>query len=118
MRRTIRAALGENARSLGTLRFDAQGARENAAFEYDAAWLAATDGFAIDPGLPLVAAPQFHRCPDGKPMKEPEVSVPGLLAVSREAEGREPPTTHRRFFSEHALLRRSVIRSRLLAQAS
>ncbi|MGH7225258.1 MAG: HipA N-terminal domain-containing protein, partial [Gemmataceae bacterium] len=54
-------ALGENARSLGTLRFDAQGARENAAFEYDAAWLAGTDGFAIDPSLPLVAGPQFHR---------------------------------------------------------
>jgi serine/threonine-protein kinase HipA len=61
MRRTIRVALGENAHSLGTLRFDAQGARENAAFEYDATWLAATDGFAIDPGLPLVAGPQFHR---------------------------------------------------------
>ena len=39
MRRTILVALGENARSLGTLRFDAQGARENAAFAYDAAWL-------------------------------------------------------------------------------
>lgn len=61
MRRTIQVALGENARNLGTLRFDAQGARENAAFEYDAAWLAATDGFAIEPGLPLVAGPQFHR---------------------------------------------------------
>ena len=61
MRRTIRLALGENARNLGTLRFDAQGARENAAFEYDAAWLAADDRFAIDPGLPLVAGPQFNR---------------------------------------------------------
>jgi serine/threonine-protein kinase HipA len=57
MRRTIHVALGKNARGLGTLRFDAQGARENAAFEYDAGWLAATDGFAIDPGLPLVAGP-------------------------------------------------------------
>ena len=35
MRRTIGIALGENARSLGTLRFDAQGSRENAAFAYD-----------------------------------------------------------------------------------
>src|SRR5271167_4763676 len=61
MRRTIRVALGENARRLGTLRFDAQGARENAAFEYDTAWLTTADGFAIDPGLPLVAGPQFHR---------------------------------------------------------
>jgi len=61
MRRTIRAALGENARDLGTLRFDAQGARESVAFEYDALWLAAADRFAIDPGLPLVTGPQFHR---------------------------------------------------------
>jgi serine/threonine-protein kinase HipA len=62
MRRTIAIALGENARSLGTLRFDAQGARENAAFAYDEAeWLAASDSFAIDPSLPLVAGPQFHR---------------------------------------------------------
>ena len=61
MRRTILVALGENARSLGTLRFDAQGARENAAFGYDVAWLAATDSFAVGPGLPLVAGPQYHR---------------------------------------------------------
>ena len=39
MRRNIRIALGENARDLGTLRFDAQGARESAAFAYDATWL-------------------------------------------------------------------------------
>lgn len=61
MRRTIRTALGDNGRSLGTLRFDAQGARESAAVEYDAQWLAAVDRFAIDPNLPLVAGPQFHR---------------------------------------------------------
>ena len=61
MRRTIGIALGDNARGLGTLRFDAQGARENAAFAYDAEWLAAADGFALEPGLPLVAGPQFHR---------------------------------------------------------
>jgi len=68
MRRIIQVALGENARRLGTLRFDAQGARENAAFEYDAAWLAATDGFAINPSLPLVAGPQFHRKERGGPV--------------------------------------------------
>ena len=61
MRRNIRVALGENARDLGTLRFDAQGARESAAFAYVAEWLGAGDGFAIDPGLPLVTGPQFHR---------------------------------------------------------
>jgi serine/threonine-protein kinase HipA len=61
MRRNIRVALGENARDLGTLCFDAQGARESAAFAYDAEWLGAGGGFAIDPGLPLVTGPQFHR---------------------------------------------------------
>ena len=61
MRRTIGIALGDNARGAGTLRFDAQGTRENAAFSYDAEWLAAADGFALEPGLPLVAGPQFHR---------------------------------------------------------
>jgi serine/threonine-protein kinase HipA len=62
MKRTIAVALGDNGRGLGTLRYDAQGARENAALEYDAAeWLAAADRFAIEPGLPLVAGPQFHR---------------------------------------------------------
>jgi serine/threonine-protein kinase HipA len=61
MRRTIRVALGENARSLGALRFDAQGSRESTAFEYVAEWLAAADGFAIGPSLPLMAGPQFHR---------------------------------------------------------
>ncbi len=61
MKRTIAIALGDNGRRLGTLRYDAQGARENAAFEYDAEWLAAEDRFAIEPGLSLVAGPQFHR---------------------------------------------------------
>lgn len=61
MRRTIHVALGENARVLGTLRFDAEGARENAAFDYDAGWLAAEDRFAIAPGLSLVRGPQFQR---------------------------------------------------------
>jgi serine/threonine-protein kinase HipA len=61
MRRTIRVALGESTRGLGTLRFDAQGSRESAAFEYFPEWLAAPDRFAIEPGLPLVSGPQFHR---------------------------------------------------------
>jgi len=61
MKRTIAIALGDNGHGLATLRYDVQGARENAAFEYDAEWLAAEDRFAIEPGLPLVAGPQFHR---------------------------------------------------------
>jgi len=61
MKRSIRVFLGNDARLVGTLRFDAQGTRESAAFEYDAAWLASGDHFAIEPGLPLVTGPQFHR---------------------------------------------------------
>lgn len=53
MRRTIGIALGDNARGLGTLRFDAQGSRENAAFAYDTEWLAAAVSFALEPGLPF-----------------------------------------------------------------
>jgi serine/threonine-protein kinase HipA len=61
MRRTIRLHLGDEARPIGTLRYDQQGARESAAFEYDPEWLAADDRFAIEPGLALVSGPQFHR---------------------------------------------------------
>jgi serine/threonine-protein kinase HipA len=35
--------------------------RESAAFEYDAAWLSAAEGFALEPSLPLVSGPQFHH---------------------------------------------------------
>src|SRR5476651_1800606 len=61
MRRVIAVHLGEEARSLGVLRYDQQGARESASFEYDVDWLAAADRFAIEPGLPLVGGAQFHR---------------------------------------------------------
>ncbi len=68
MRRNIRIALGENARNFGTLRFDAQGAREGAAFAYGTTWLDDGDGFAIDPGLPSVTGPQFNRRERGGPV--------------------------------------------------
>ena len=61
MRRTIAIRLGEEASPLGVLHYDQQGARESATFEYDPVWLDAIDRFAIDPGLPLVSGPQFHR---------------------------------------------------------
>lgn len=61
MTRTITVFLGDAARQIGTLRFNAQGARQNAGFEYHPAWLAADDAFAIEPNLPLVAGMQFHR---------------------------------------------------------
>lgn len=61
MRRTITVHLGQEASPLGVLRYDQQGARESASFEYNPAWMTAPERFAIEPGLPLVAGPQFHR---------------------------------------------------------
>ncbi len=61
MKRTLQVLLGHDQRLVGTLHHDQSGAREHAAFAYDAAWLAAPDRFALEPNLPLVAGPQFHR---------------------------------------------------------
>jgi serine/threonine-protein kinase HipA len=63
MKRTIGVFLGDANRRVGALRFDSQGARQNAAFEYDREWLAASDRFALEPDLPLVAGAQFHKPP-------------------------------------------------------
>ena len=63
MKRTIRVLLGDAPQMLGTLRYDQQGARDSAAFEYDAAWLADPGRFSIDPALQLVTGAQFHRKP-------------------------------------------------------
>ena len=65
MMRTIKVHIGENPRQVGLLRYDQQGARENASFEYGADWLAADDRFAFDPALPLVAGPQYHHRTEG-----------------------------------------------------
>jgi serine/threonine-protein kinase HipA len=61
MRTTIKVFLGEDPRLLGLIRYNAEGARENASFEYDASWLSASDRFSIDPALQLVAGAQFHK---------------------------------------------------------
>ena len=63
MKRTIGVFLGDANRRVGTLRFDSQGARQSAAFEYDREWLAASDRFALEPNLPLVTGAQFHKPP-------------------------------------------------------
>lgn len=60
MKRRITVYLGDTPRRVGLLHYNQEGARENAAFEYDAGWLAAPDAFAIDPAIPLIAGPQFH----------------------------------------------------------
>lgn len=60
MKRNIDVMLGDQAQ-VGMLRYDLQGRRENAAFEYGAAWLGDPARFALGPTLPLQAGPQFHR---------------------------------------------------------
>lgn len=61
MKRTLQVFLGDEPRLVGTLHHDQSGAREHAAFTYAPEWLAAPDRFAIEPSLPLVGGPQFHR---------------------------------------------------------
>jgi serine/threonine-protein kinase HipA len=61
MKRTIGVYFGAAGRRVGTLRFDGKGARQSAAFEYDRKWLTASDRFALEPNLPSVAGPQFHK---------------------------------------------------------
>jgi serine/threonine-protein kinase HipA len=61
MKRTIKVFMDNAEGSIGTLHYDAVGSRERAAFAYSDAWLASTDRFALEPALPLVAGPQFHR---------------------------------------------------------
>lgn len=61
MSRTIRIYLGDGIRAIGTLHYNSQGARESAVFEYDPMWLTLPEHFALEPNLPLVAGPQFHR---------------------------------------------------------
>ena len=60
MKRNIDVMLGDGV-EVGTLRYDLQGRRESAAFEYGASWLGAPARFALGPTLPLQAGPQFHR---------------------------------------------------------
>jgi serine/threonine-protein kinase HipA len=60
MKRTMEVMLGDGVQ-VGRLRYDLQGRRENAAFEYDAGWLGALAHFALGPTLPLKTGPQFHH---------------------------------------------------------
>jgi hypothetical protein len=64
MKRNIDVMLGDGSEvgvGVGTLRYDLQGHRESAAFEYGAGWLGDPARFALGPTLPLQAGPQFHR---------------------------------------------------------
>ncbi|MBF0360540.1 MAG: type II toxin-antitoxin system HipA family toxin [Oligoflexia bacterium] len=64
MKRNIRVCLGKEETVIGTFRYNSEGARESAIFEYDSSWLSSRsnpNNFAIEPNLPLVSGPQFHR---------------------------------------------------------
>src|ERR1700679_3072866 len=98
MSRKIRVFIGEDPpRKVGLIRFEAQGARESAAFEYDAAWLAAPDSFALEPALPLVRGPQFHR-------KERDGSVFQAAIADTEPDG----WGRRVILRDHAKRRREI----------
>ena len=61
MRHNTSIRLDEGAIPAGRLRYDQQGARESAAFEYDLIWIADGERFALSPGPRLVGGLQFHR---------------------------------------------------------
>ena len=61
MKRTIKVLVGGEASWVGTLHYEAAGSRERAAFAYGDTWLHSASRFALEPALPLVAGPQFHR---------------------------------------------------------
>lgn len=61
MKRTIQVYLGDDARRVGTLHFDAIGSRQHSAFTYEDSWLKSADRFALEPALPLVMGPQYPR---------------------------------------------------------
>ena len=59
-------ALGEGKRVVGRLRFESDGRRQHSRFEYDEAWLAAENRFALAPGLPLREGSHFSSGKDDK----------------------------------------------------
>jgi len=61
MKRTIQVFIGDEKSRVGTLHYDSVGSRERAAFSYADAWMVSADRFALEPALPLVAGPQYHR---------------------------------------------------------
>lgn len=61
MKRTIQVFLGDPPVRTGLLHYNAAGSRKRSAFGYVENWLTSTNRFALEPGLPLVVGPQFHR---------------------------------------------------------
>ncbi|MDG0024804.1 type II toxin-antitoxin system HipA family toxin [Trinickia sp. Y13] len=63
IKQTVKVALGEAARPIGTLTYSKDGGREFTAFSYDTAWLAAPERFELSPDLALVEGHQFRKAP-------------------------------------------------------
>lgn len=61
MKRSLKIYIGNSTRQVGVLRYNLQGARENANFEYGADWLAASDRFALEPDVRLLPGPQYPQ---------------------------------------------------------
>ncbi len=68
-------ALGEGKRIVGRLRFESDGRRQHSQFEYEDAWLAADDRFALSPGLLLREGSHFSSGKDDK-----RSALPGCFA--------------------------------------
>jgi len=58
---SMQVCIGEQAMPVGTLTYSRQGARENALFVYDDAWLKHGNRFEISPDLPLTRERYFHK---------------------------------------------------------
>ncbi|MDF1671138.1 MAG: type II toxin-antitoxin system HipA family toxin [Roseovarius sp.] len=68
-------ALGGGKRVVGRLRFESDGRRQHSQFEYADAWLAASDRFALSPGLPLREGRHFSTGKENK-----RSALPGCFA--------------------------------------
>jgi serine/threonine-protein kinase HipA len=99
--RTILVLLGEDARPVGTLHYDRQGARQRASFTYDPSWRAAARPWPIDPALPLVAGQQFR-----KPATTEDSVFHGIIADT------EPDGWGRRVIMRDHQKRRQLARAR------
>ena len=60
MRNSVSVWLGEDAVEVGTLVFEARGARRSVSFAYKDSWLASPERFALSPDLPLASGYQFR----------------------------------------------------------
>ena len=86
--RKLTVAIGEDARPVGMLFFEARGGKETSSFRYNEEWLGAPASFALSPSLPLLPSPFFasKTGADGLHAR----SLPGVIAdTSPDAWGRK-----------------------------